>query len=302
MKKILTLILVLAAVLSVSGIALADEAVTLDIANGSIEITATGYKQGAAAEETSHIGDYVISGTYELGNTAADANSNMIKISAGSTDDINVTLKNLAVKHHGSKNSTQSSNNGMISPLQVLSGTVNLTLVGDNTLIADGKCPGLYIKAGATAVINGTGTLKSLGAHQAAGIGAAADASGISKGAGSVIINSGTVIAEGGNEGTGIGAARSRSMESVMITGGHVTAVAGSGRYAVGSSNNALTTLTITGGTLNLSGPSGAFEATTKNITDGNFIIADTYPTVVGRDIAEIYFAGADEKTLVSIK
>jgi len=48
MKKILTLILVLAAVLSVSGIALADEAVTLDIANGSIEITATGYQQGDA--------------------------------------------------------------------------------------------------------------------------------------------------------------------------------------------------------------------------------------------------------------
>lgn len=334
MKKILTLILVLAAVLSVSGVALAEDPNgELDIANGSIEITANGYKQGNAADETPYKGNYVITGTYELDGYVS-AESNQIKISAG-TEAINVTLQDLTVKHHDKVNSNQNVG-AMYSPLQVLAGTVNLKLEGASTLIADGKQPGFYIKNGAEAVISGTGKLTTKGGYYGAGIGA--PQTGVAESAGSLIINSGTIIAEGGaqsagigtgdgctmasitiNGGTvvakggaqaaGIGASQSTSMESVTINGGHVTAIGGTVSCGIGHArenyNKAgfLNTLTITGGTIVCSGndDASAFKANTTSITGGNFI-CDPYPTVTDRSIAEINFAGADENTLVSIQ
>ena len=63
------------------------EAVTLDIADGSITITESGYTQGDAEEETAHTGPYILTGPYVDPNTAAvTADTNQVKIHTGSGD------------------------------------------------------------------------------------------------------------------------------------------------------------------------------------------------------------------------
>ena len=270
-----------------------DEPVELDIANGSITITETGYKQGAATDETPYTGAYILTGFYsDDTSTAATAATNQVKISAGSTP-IQVTLKDLNIKHHSDRDSGKAAND-IFSPIQVLSGTVNLTIEGSSTLIGDGNNSGLYIAQDATAVIKGSGSLICYGGNSAPGIGACQINGGA---AGSLIVESGNITAKSGNNAAGIGGAYRFGMQSVTINGGYVDAYGGSASYSIGHGRfSKLANLLITGGTITCSGGGGANKKVTGNtvsVTGGN--VGDYYAgTISGRKKTTLYFMNED--------
>ena len=56
------------------------DAVTLDLGDGNIVITETGYTQGAAAEETAHTGAYIIQKEY------VEVTTNTVTVKSGTVD------------------------------------------------------------------------------------------------------------------------------------------------------------------------------------------------------------------------
>lgn len=263
---------------------------TLDIAEGSIIIEEDGYTQGDG-EKVMYVGDYILTGTYaDSTSAAATADTNQVKIYAGSSD-IQVTLKNLSIKHHSGSGSNKNAG-GIYSPIQVLSGTAELNLEGNSTLIGDGNNSGLYIAQDAVAVIKGNGSIICYGGGSAPGIGACQISNG---NAGLLIVESGTVTARSGNNAAGIGSAYKYGMQGVTINGGYVDAYGGSVSYSIGHGRNAkLANLTITGGTVKCSG--GTYKkviANTVSITGGN--VGDYYNgTVEGRTKRTLYFLNDD--------
>jgi hypothetical protein len=149
--------------------------------------------------------------------------------------------------------------------------TVNLTLLGTNTLKSGEDKAGLQVPSGATLEITAasTGSLTATGATGAAGIGGdrddAASGSGIG---GTITINGGTVTAIGSTNsfGAGIGGGRCSAGGNTTINGGTVIAIGGylgagiggggnNGAYNVGGSGG---TITINSGTVTASGGDAA--------------------------------------------
>lgn len=106
------------------------------------------------------------------------------------------------------------------SPIRIASGaTVNITLIGDNTLNAscDNGFAGLNVPEGATATISGSGSLTAFGGKQAAGIGGNYGEAG-----GTINISGGTIKANGGDPGSG-----GEASGSYGIAGNNITISAG---------------------------------------------------------------------------
>jgi hypothetical protein len=122
-----------------------------------------------------------------------------------------------------------------------------ITCLGDATIILGGMafvnggqyCPGIYVPAGKTLTIMGSGTLIATGDENAAGIGGGYYGHPCAN-AGNIVINSGNVIAKGGTGAAGIGSGRTDGESSgqtvscgnITITGGSVSAEGGG--YGVG--------------------------------------------------------------------
>ena len=122
-----------------------------------------------------------------------------------------------------------------------------ITCLGDATIILGGMafvnggqyCPGIYVPAGKTLTIMGSGTLIATGDENAAGIGGGYYGHPCAN-AGNIVINSGNVIAKGGTGAAGIGSGRTNGENSgqtvscgnITITGGSVSAEGGG--YGVG--------------------------------------------------------------------
>ena len=149
----------------------------LDMADGSIVITATGYKQGDAAEETAYTGDYVISQT-----DAATATGNTIDVKGG---DPTITLDGVNISAD--------------TPISV-TGKATFVLSGSNYLRNTSDYAAGIKSDGGTVIINGTHadslTITSTGGHYSAGIGVHN---------GEITINGGNIKVTCSGNGYGIG-------------------------------------------------------------------------------------------------
>ena len=225
MKKVMALLLSIAMMLSLTAVEVMadDEAVTLDLSEGSIVISATGYKQGSG-KETPFTGAYTIvqNDTTYMDRTISVTGGTQ-KITMGSAVDIDVHGKSGACAFSIEKGAS-----------------VELVLAGPVTLKSGEKKAGLSVPTGAAVTISAAkraGSLSATGGNSSAGIG------GSSTAGGSITILSGPVEAFGGMDGAGIGGSRlntgTGTGETIHISGGEITAKgntsAGIGGGAIGS-------------------------------------------------------------------
>lgn len=224
MKKVMALLLSIAMMLSLTAVEVMadDEAVTLDLSEGSIVISATGYKQGDG-KETPFTGAYTIvqNDTTYMDRTISVTGGTQ-KITMGSAVDIDVHGKSGACAFSIEKGAS-----------------VELVLAGPVTLKSGEKKAGLSVPTGAAVTISAAkraGSLSATGGANGAGIGGynySAAGTG-----GSITILSGTIEAFGGANGAGIGGASNcagtGTGETIRISGGKVTAKAGSSAAGIG--------------------------------------------------------------------
>ncbi|OUN39756.1 hypothetical protein B5G26_14975 [Anaerotignum lactatifermentans] len=300
----------------------------LDISNGAIIITETGYSQGTlvytnkngegysvqdekgqTVTETSWENEeqkLTITGTYESsGNGGLDQ---PIIIMGGAPE---ITLKNVTVKQ-----SVQST-----PGLVLMGGSAALVLEGENTLQGGNYGPGVQINKDAVLTIDGEGTLNAQNSNNAAGIGAPRNntyAVNLTTGlrdnnmrsGGQLVIAGGTINATGnGSVDAGIGKGQNYNLEKITIQGGNVTAsghevamtasdsVDISGRKVhlitrstgTGTGINS-TSVNISGGTLTEALSKGSvFPSVAPNITGGN-ITGCFDGEISGRQLTKLYF------------
>lgn len=116
--------------------------------------------------------------------------------------------------------------------------TLNLTLTGENTLQSGAERAGIFVPAGATLTIKGTGTLNVAGGKLAAGIGGD-----LWNNAGTITIENGIINATGGSNAAAIGGGHANDgldqqyggFTSISITGGTVNAETTGNSSAIGT-------------------------------------------------------------------
>lgn len=200
-----------------------EEPVTLNLAQGSIVISATGYAQDGGAE-TPFTGDYTIvqTNTTYVDKTIAVTGGEH-KIIMGSKVVIDVHAISDACAFSITKGAS-----------------VELVLTKSVTLKSGKPRAGLAVPTGAAVTISADsryGALNAAGGSYCAGIGGINGNSGNSYGSGgSITILSGTVEATGGYGAAGIGgySAGTGQDEQIHIFGGKVTATGGSGAAGIG--------------------------------------------------------------------
>ena len=198
MKKVMALLLSIAMMLSLTAVEVMadDEAVTLDLSEGSIVISATGYKQGSG-EETPFTGAYTIvqNDTTYMDRTISVTGGTQ-KITMGSAVDIDVHGKSDACAFSIEKGAS-----------------VELVLAGPVTLQSGEKKAGLSVPTGAAVTISAAkraGALSATGGDYGAGIGGSYTTGG------SITILSGTIEAFGGTYGAGIGGGNGYNYNSLV--------------------------------------------------------------------------------------
>lgn len=249
MKKLISLLLSMAMVFSMTAVQalaadeetamLADtgaedtnapvaQTVTLDLSQGSITISATGYTQGGG-DETPFTGAYTIEQSDKSNLT------NTISVENGIHQ---ITMNNVDID--------VSSVSGACAFSIETGASVLLKLVGTVTLKSGNTKAGLSVPSGAAVTISAdtdSDELTAKGAQGGAGIGGNKKTSG-----GNITILSGTVNADGGASAAGIGGGDNGTGtgegESIHISGGMVTATGasgagiGGGSYAVGTGHS----------------------------------------------------------------
>lgn len=227
MKKALSLLLCLALFFSLAPVEIhaeEEEPVTLDLAQGSIVISATGYAQDGGAE-TPYTGDYTIvqTDTTYVDKTIAVTGGEH-KITMGSKVVIDVHAISDAYA------------------FSIASGaSVELVLTKSVTLKSGKSRAGLAVPTGAAVTISADsryGALNAVGGDSGAGIGGAYNGS--SSTGGNITILSGTVETTGGFRAAGIGGygTGTGTDEQIHISGGKVTATGGSGSAGIGGGNH----------------------------------------------------------------
>ena len=238
MKKLISLLLSMAMVFSMTAVQvlavdeetamLADagtegtdapvaQTVTLDLSQGSITISATGYTQGGG-DETPFTGAYTIEQSDKSNLT------NTISVENGTHQ---ITMNNVDID--------VSSVSGACAFSIASGATVDLRLAGPVTLKSGSYAAGLSVPTGAAvtiSAISASGALTAEGGKYGAGIGGYNNKSAnfnysFAKG-GNITILSGTVVALGGSQGAGIGGGcrgdGTGTGEMLRIFGGKVTA------------------------------------------------------------------------------
>lgn len=249
MKKLISLLLSMAMVFSMTAVQalaadeetamLADtdtegtdapvvQTVTLDLSQGSITISATGYKQGGGDETP-------FTGAYTIKQDDKAYFNNTVSVTGGTHE---ITMNNVDI---------DVSNSSGACAFSIETGaSVLLKLVGTVTLKSGNTKAGLSVPSGAAVTISAdtdSDELTAKGAQGGAGIGGNKKTSG-----GNITILSGTVNADGGASAAGIGGGDNGTGtgegESIHISGGMVTATGaggagiGGGSYAVGTGHS----------------------------------------------------------------
>lgn len=228
MKKAIALFLSMTMLLSLALVpAHAEDAssVELDLAQGSIVISATGYAQDGGAE-TPFTGEYTIvqNDTAYVDKTISVTGGEH-KITMGSKVEIDVHATSQACA------------------FSIASGaSVDLVLKKVVTLKSGSWRAGLAVPTGAAVTISADsryGALNAAGGDSGAGIGGYYGNSSSYVG-GSITILSGTVEATGGSSAAGIGGygPGTGTNEQIHISGGKVTATGGSGSAGIGGGNH----------------------------------------------------------------
>lgn len=222
MKKALSLLLCLALLFSLAPVEIhaeEEEPVTLDLAQGSIVISATGYAQDGGAE-TPFTGDYTIvqTDTTYVDKTIAVTGGEH-KITMGSKVVIDVHAISDACAFSIAKGAS-----------------VELVLTKSVTLKSGKSRAGLAVPTGAAVTISADsryGALNAVGGDSGAGIGGYYSSS---YACGNISILSGTVEATGGSRAAGIGGygTGTGKDEQIHISGGKVTATGGSDAAGIG--------------------------------------------------------------------
>lgn len=223
MKKAIALFLSMTMLLSLALVpAHAEDAssVELDLAQGSIVISATGYAQDGGAE-TPFTGEYTIvqnDPTYVDKTIAVTGGEH--KITMGSKVVIDVHAISDACAFSIAKGAS-----------------VELVLTKSVTLKSGKSRAGLAVPTGAAVTISADsryGALNAVGGDSGAGIGGAYNGS--SSTGGNITILSGTVEATGGSSAAGIGGygTGTGKDEQIHISGGKVTATGGAGSAGIG--------------------------------------------------------------------
>lgn len=253
--------------------------VTLDIADGPIVITDTGYTVGAGEEQQwGENSDHALTITQTDPQTPSNNN---IQVTSGTAE---ITLKGVNLT-----NSTQ-------CPLAVNGNgtTATVILEGKNTLVSTaGSRAAFEIGLNSTVTIqvpdgkpNAYGSLTADGGDNSAGIG------GNHRGnAGKLHIRSGTIIAYGnGYYSTGIGTGRSNGnnyMQEIVISGGHITNTGTT--HFLGGGQGATTSISISGGYIvaNGVGKVNADKASTQTLSiSGGTIVASSTPGLTAESIS----------------
>lgn len=228
MKKALSLLLCLALLFSLAPVEIhaeEEEPVTLDLAQGSIVISATGYAQDGGAE-TPFTGDYTIvqTDTTYVDKTIAVTGGEH-KITMGSKVVIDVH----ALPY--------------VCAFSIATGaSVELVLTRSVTLKSGSNKAGLAVPTGAAVTISANsryGALNATGGNSGAGIGGDYGNSSSYVG-GNITILSGTVEATGGSGASGIGGygTGTGKDEQIHISGGKVTATGGFGSAGIGGGSS----------------------------------------------------------------
>ena len=301
----------------------------LDLADGSIVITETGYTQGNAESETAYTGEYTISGT---------TTENTITVTGG---DHTITLNSVNIDVSGMHDGDDVQK-AKACAFDIQSGDVTLTLEGENVLTSgftyEGYetkynllcatgwvCAGLSVERGASVVINGEGSLdvKAGGSNKpdgtnyvidekpiywanagkAAGIGASCRYSNYSleeATAGDIIIENGIVVATGSSYSTGYGGpgiGGGSNPSNITISGGTITAKSGyqsSGCAAIGGaySHSGKKHIVISGGTVTATGGSAGIGGGAYQPADVTISGNDTVVTATGHAGAGIGSGG----------
>ena len=238
MKKLISLLLSMAMVFSMTAVQalaadeetamLADtgaegtdapvaQTVTLDLSQGSITISATGYTQGSGNETP-------FTGAYTIKQDDKAYLNNAVSVTGGTHE---ITMNDVII---------DVSNSSGACAFSIASGaTVDLKLAGPVTLKSGSYAAGLSVPAGAAVTVSAvadSGALTAEGGEHGAGIGGYNNKSAnfnysFAKG-GNITILSGTVVALGGSQGAGIGGGcrgdGTGTGEMLRIFGGKVTA------------------------------------------------------------------------------
>lgn len=180
------------------------------------------------------------------------------RIVVDSTEGANITLKDVSVTSSGAA----------FNIVESTTGTVTVTLAGENNLKSGGNNAGLQkTSTDCELIIQGDGKLVATATGMGAGIGGR----GVSPGTGSkggdgvnITIRGGTINATGG-AGAGIGGGYSGDSKDITISGGTVTATSYSGAGIGGGSSNEdgrfgskAENITISGGVVTATSNSGA--------------------------------------------
>lgn len=230
---------------------------TLDISDGSILITDTGYAQGihkhsnakgyyivdsenADVTETPYTGEITITNS----NTATSADNGYVIIVEGNGQTI--TLNGVTID-----NTSAASN---LPAFVLLSGNATLNLEGTNILKGANCAPAVQINKAATLTINGDGILDAVGNNQTPAIGAARS--------GDFAINPDTNKKDNDY----------RSGGNLIIESGIINVTGTAYVPAIGGSNAALFgDITINGGSVTASGNGGIATSTTQDTTQKGY-------------------------------
>ncbi|ABR49921.1 copper amine oxidase domain protein [Alkaliphilus metalliredigens QYMF] len=247
-KQRLALVIILTLVLSViapAGLPMYADAAsisstdyTFDISGGNITLASgTGEYTGKIAVTHGSVTQHVYADdTITITGTTT---TNRVLVSSGVT--ANITLSNVDISRTSINQCA----------FDMSGATINLTLIGNNSLSSGLMQAGLKVPAGAVLTINGSGRLTAKSVvigSSSAGIGG-----GWGQDAGTINILGGTVTAMGGNSGAGIGGG-GRGVSSggyggaINISGGIVTATGGDYGAGIGGGFEG------SGGIINISG------------------------------------------------
>jgi len=197
-------------------------------------------KLGSYAGIYTVTGDVTITGST---GTETDQYANIIKIAPGAN--VKVTLDNVTI----------------ITAFYCAfdmdgSATVELTIIGDNTLMSGSARAGIQVPQGSSLIINGgeTDSLTVTGGDNSAGIGGGTASVSSGSSCGSITINGGAVTAYGGSYSAGIGGGYGKPGGNIAINGGTVNAFGG--KYGAGIGGG----IGQSGGIINING--GTVKAT----------------------------------------
>ncbi|MDR1101189.1 MAG: hypothetical protein LBL34_02380 [Clostridiales bacterium] len=204
-----------------------------------------------------------------------------VKVAQGVT--ANITLNGVKIDVSGTGNACA---------FDMTGATVNLTLVGENSLKSGRYKAGLQASGGSTLTIDGMGSLEAVGSNDGFGNGAGIGGGNGTSG-GEITINGGTIIATGGSGGSGIGGGNGGNEGNggggeITINGGAIATTGGYGAAGIGCGLNGNGgTITITGGKVTATG--GYYSA---GIGDGSKDYDEGYGYGDGDYLGEITITG----------